>query len=86
MSSKTQQLGQLTLTTELRVWKPSHKTCTTVRQTNYHNATVRTPNTQDFRAQNLRQSIVMKTSFRTSFRTRVSRMGLDSFVEIDCLL
>lgn len=26
MSSKTQQLGQLTLTTELRVWKPSHKT------------------------------------------------------------
>ena len=28
---------------------------------------------------NLRQSIVMKTSFRT----RVSRMGLDSFVEID---
>ena len=26
MSSKTQQLGHLTLTTELRVWKPSHKT------------------------------------------------------------
>ena len=54
MSSKTQQLGHLTLTTELRVWKPFAQD-TTVRPTNYHNASVRTPNTQEFKAQNLRQ-------------------------------
>ena len=33
----------------------------------------------DFRAQNLRQVIVLKTSFET----RVSRMGLGSFVDIN---
>ena len=35
-----------------------------------------------YRAQNLRQSIVMKTSFKT----RVSRMGLGSFVNINILV
>ena len=35
-----------------------------------------------YRAQNLRQGIVIKTSFET----RVSRMGLGSFVDIYILL